>query len=97
VGDGHNAMISNELSLIAPSSPGPNAGEILSTLHDDSLYKPSLRDITLGQESSIAQNNVSLMKASMMQNSKDITNVTSSHADEPTTFRTGGGGGSTAR
>jgi hypothetical protein len=87
----------NELSLIAPSSPGPNGGEMISTIHEDSLYKPSLRDITIGPENSIAQANTSLMKQSMMQNSKDITNVTSSHADEPTTFRTGGGGGSTAR
>ena len=96
-GDGVQAIMPNELSIIAPSSPGPNGGEMISTIHEDSLYKPSLRDITIGPENSIAQANISLMKQSMMQNSKDITNVTSSHADEPTTFRTGGGGGSTAR
>jgi hypothetical protein len=54
VGDGAQPIIPNELSLIAPSSPGPNAGELLSTIHDDSLYKPSLRDITMVPENSIA-------------------------------------------
>ena len=92
IGDAAHHQMPNELSLIAPSSPGPNAGEMLSTIHDDSLYKPSLKDMTLLPENSV--NQVSLHKASMMQNSKDIT---VSNAEEPTTFRTGGGGGSTAR
>lgn len=55
VGDAAHPYIPNELSLIAPSSPGPNAGEMLSTIHDDSLYKPSLKDFTSLQENSVHQ------------------------------------------
>jgi len=68
-------LIPPELSQIVPPSPAKHDGELMSTILDDSLYKPSVRDITilpdntqpsvtLGTTPSI--HGVSLHKASMM-------------------------------
>jgi hypothetical protein len=68
-------LIPAELSQIVPPSPARNEGEIMSTILDDSLYKPSVRDITIHQDTTQPSvtlgttpsiHGVSLHKASMM-------------------------------
>ena len=91
-------MFPNELSII---SPAEGAGYVPHSdrLIEDSLYKPSAKDLTLipdtTQPSTHHQNvspslfGVSLQKTSMMQASKE-QGATMSASEDPATTRTGG-------
>lgn len=92
------SMFPNELSIISPiegAGYAPNSDRLI----EDSLYKPSGKDLTLlpdtTQPSTHHQNvspslyGMSLQKTSMMQGSKDH-GATMSASEDPATNRTGG-------
>lgn len=95
---GPMSMFPNELSIISPAE-GANYAPYSDRLIEDSLYKPSGKDLTLlpdtTQPSTHHQNaspslfGISLQKTSMMQGSKDQT-VVPTLSDDPATTRTGG-------